>query len=57
MAERIVLSKYPRCPKCKSDMVPLSYPHNRLYCNDYELTFGAWRCVKCKHEVETKTYM
>lgn len=42
---------YPKCPKCKSDMVPLSEPREGIGVKDYCLIFGKWKCVKCEYEI------
>ena len=46
------INKYPKCSKCKSDMVPLSEPREKYGVRDYCLTFAKWKCIKCGYEVK-----
>lgn len=47
----INLTKLPKCPECKSEMIPLSEPREGYGVKDYCLIFAKWKCVKCKYEV------
>lgn len=47
----INIMKFPKCPKCKSDVVPLSEPREGFGVKDYGLLFAKWKCLKCKLEV------
>ena len=51
------MEKFPKCPKCKNDMVPLSEPRERLGVKDYCLLLAEWKCVKCKHSVRHRGEM
>lgn len=46
------LQKFPKCPKCKNDLVPLSEPREDYGVRDYCLLYAKWKCVKCKFEIK-----
>ena len=49
-------SIFPKCPKCKKEMVPISVDNSTIQGDDYCLTFARWMCVdnKCGYYVGLK---